>query len=988
MAQPSSSPSPSILAAVGQSILDAASSIDANIDASALVERLSAADGDPTGRRTQKALVELKDLVRRAPSAVTATQGAVAAILRVVTKLAQSCGQDVEADGAERLQDALEALGLLLGAGPPQRSGSNRSASELKEDEAAALRSREVAELAIRHTENGKQLLRILSARDVSTQYDAMVVLQNVYLRMPAPINTALLADPMALNRLMQVLQSCQVDYVRNESLSLLLLLTAANPDIQQIVTMQGLADTIFAMLAEEDLGRGGKVARDLLQCLTNLSSNASCQRCIRETGGIASLVTAMDTALAGQRPCRGPGEEEEEGDLGSSAVEVPPSARWACFLMLSDVALTFADAAGNGSVSVGAATVEAQPEVPANRESLIRHGALDLLRHLPNLGVSLDAKLRLVSLFSCLEASPLAASRLERPVQGASGASLLSLLSSLLLQPAAVPAGGQQGPQLECSLARTLCRAVRRHAPLQLALLASLSPQLEAAPGETPPGRSIVRLLESAAEGRPDAQRLWFAAHLLLSMLCDNASVQSALPSMRIAFPGSDGPAEFGLDLLFMAFSGCARRCVNLGPGDISAGESAPPQDAKLPPAALIAMLKFFAYWLAVCPAALVSFASSPVMVPCAMELTSVDEELGSFFQVQIEGLACVVMGLCIKAEQGSVDAAALMALLAGRVGIEGFQQRLERLFRGEALQRPPRSLAAFRWYSNRFRVFLREQQQAIQRRMVQLYVAEGIRGGSAALSEDVADQYKQLIRVQDEKFREIQKENESLRGEVGAFMRRTLQASSLALVEKVSALRLENDALQREMAQLEEENSQTVARLEHQLHHCRAYVCELEQQHHSMAVGYEQIERDAEAFRLEADRLRSALAASERVRGASLVADASESNQRLALANEVEEARRFVAALQHDKADLLELLGCLVAAFPDAACFVAPLACPARVDMRTDMAAGTAGHSIQMDQPMGHPTLSHFHSTSKFRVREDHRCPTTPQAGDVPVP
>lgn len=36
-------------------------------------------------------------------------------------------------------------------------------------------------------------------------------------------------------------------------------------------MTVQGFIETIFSILEDEDLAAGGKVARDLLQCLINV---------------------------------------------------------------------------------------------------------------------------------------------------------------------------------------------------------------------------------------------------------------------------------------------------------------------------------------------------------------------------------------------------------------------------------------------------------------------------------------------------------------------------------------------------------------------------------------------------------------------------------------------------------------------------------------------------------------------------------------------
>ncbi|CAE7865662.1 unnamed protein product, partial [Symbiodinium necroappetens] len=257
-----------------------------------------------------------------------------------------------------------------------------------------------------------------------------------------------------------------------------------------------------------------------------------------------------------------------------------------------------------------------------------------------------------------------------------------------------------------------------------------------------------------------------------------------------------------------------------------------------------LLGFLKLLLYWLATCPSVLGSFATSPVMIPLAIDLTCLDGRCGPFCRTQIEGLACLVMGACIKAEHTEADVTALMSLIARRVGIEAYQHKVESLWRSEALQRPPRGLAEFRCYNGHYRIFVREQQRAVQRRMVQLYVAEGSGGGG--LSEDVAEHYKQLIRVQDADLREVRHENEQLRSEVEAFMKRTLKASSAALADKADALEMENKALHLEVNELQQELDQRVGRLEQERQKLRVAVSELELQLQSMAVSYGQVEQN----------------------------------------------------------------------------------------------------------------------------------------------
>jgi len=136
----------------------------------------------------------------------------------------------------------------------------------------------------------------------------------------------------------------------------------------------------------------------------------------------------------------------------------------------------------------------------------------------------------------------------------------------------------------------------------------------------------------------------------------------------------------------------------------------------------------------------------------------------------------------------------------------------------------------------------------------MVQLYVSQGV--GGNGLSEDVAEHYKQLIRVQDAELREVRHENEQLRSEVEAFMTRSLKASSAALADKADALEMENKALHLEVEQLQSKRDEEVSRLEKERNKLRAAVSELELQLQSMAVSYGQVEQNNAELRAALDR------------------------------------------------------------------------------------------------------------------------------------
>lgn len=401
---------------------------------------------------------------------------------------------------------------------------------------------------------------------------------------------------------------------------------------------------------------------------------------------------------------------------------------------------------------------------------------------------------------------------------------------------------------------------------------------------------------------GAAGPESLWFSLQLLLATVMGNNNVLSACLAMPVAIPTDAGPPLIFQELLLRAFSTSSRSCLAGAEREEVDADHASANSPDSIFSGLLGALKLLIYCLANSSTLLQSFACSPVTIPLTMDLTSFGGG-GPFFTLQIQGLACLAMGLCITAPQGEVDVTSLMALLSRRVGIESFQQKVERLWRSEALQRPARSLTDFRWYNGVFRTFVRQQQRAVQRRMVQLYVAEGA-GASGALNEDVADHYKQLIRVQDSELREVRHENEQLRAEVEAFMRRSLQASSTALADKADMLEQENEALRTEVEQIQAEMNTRVGRLKHERRLLQANVLELELQLQSMVVGYGQVEQsNAE--------LRAALSA------------ASPSSPG-AVDNSVS---RRIEDLETERGELLAALGCLVSKFPEALHFVAPL-------------------------------------------------------------
>merc|ERR1712070_108260 len=93
---------------------------------------------------------------------------------------------------------------------------------------------------------------------------------------------------------------------------------------------------------------------------------------------------------------------------------------------------------------------------------------------------------------------------------------------------------------------------------------------------------------------------------------------------------------------------------------------------------------------------------------------------------------------------------------------------------------------------------------------------------------------------------------------------MRRSLQASSSALPEKIEAMQLENDSLHTEVVDLKAELQRQQTRFEAEQRRIRTSVVELEQQLQSVAISYEQVERQADTLSRENAKLRATVATS----------------------------------------------------------------------------------------------------------------------------
>eukprot|EP00921_Rhytidocystis_pertsovi_P017297 GHVQ01027175.1.p1 GENE.GHVQ01027175.1~~GHVQ01027175.1.p1 ORF type:complete len:1344 (+),score=205.90 GHVQ01027175.1:134-4165(+) len=162
----------------------------------------------------------------------------------------------------------------------------------------------------VEYTNGCRVVLDVLEVDDMYIRYDGMQLLQKVYLHKAnrKKVDDSILCNPLSLGNVMQTLEHCQVDFVKNECLSLLVVITETNIEIQKIVTFQGCVEILLNILRgtseeggvglTESLERCGggdsglsAVCRSCLDCLRNLSTNAYCRKYIRQVGEVRRIV-------------------------------------------------------------------------------------------------------------------------------------------------------------------------------------------------------------------------------------------------------------------------------------------------------------------------------------------------------------------------------------------------------------------------------------------------------------------------------------------------------------------------------------------------------------------------------------------------------------------------------------------------------------------------------------------------------------------------
>lgn len=128
-------------------------------------------------------------------------------------------------------------------------------------------------EMFIKNPENVTLVLSFLEEYDFRVRWPAVKLLTSLLSNKPKEIQDIVLVSPMGVSKLMDLLVE-QREVIRNDALLLLINLTKANANIQKIVAFENAFDKLFDVIKEEGWTDGGIVVEDCLLLMLNLLKN------------------------------------------------------------------------------------------------------------------------------------------------------------------------------------------------------------------------------------------------------------------------------------------------------------------------------------------------------------------------------------------------------------------------------------------------------------------------------------------------------------------------------------------------------------------------------------------------------------------------------------------------------------------------------------------------------------------------------------------
>lgn len=558
-------------------------------------------------------------------------------------------------------------------------------------------------EMYIKNPDNISLLLSLLQEYDFHVLWPSVRLLTLLLMNRTKEIQEIILANPMGISRLMDLLADSR-EIIRNDDLLLLQQLTRNNTNIQKIVAFENAFERLFDIVRDEGHSDGGVVVEDCLQLLLNLlKNNLSNQNFLKEGSYIQRLPTYFDLKSADKAP--------NEGWSAQKVTNI--------HLMLE-------------LVRTLVSPNNPQQQTASCQKVMNQCGLLEkLCTILMASGVPADVLTETINCVSELIrgnqsnqeyfASVLAPSNPPRPA-------IVVLLMSMVNE--------KQPFVLRCAVLYCFQSFLYKNELGQSQIIQTLLPST-AEVNQITAGQLLCGGLFSQ-----DSMSTWFAAVALLHSVIDNSAQKEQLLRVQLATSLGNPPISL------------IQQCTNiLGQG------------AKLQ--TRVGLLQLLAHWLAYCPIAVTHFLHNSANVPYLISQVSASEgdELELIVQGMCAFLLglCVLFNNNQVPNYQKND---LRQIIEKRIGMEQYTDRLSQIAKHESYSRAAKKpQLAYRQPSEvifdyEFTKLLKKLENDVLKAVSPVQEPELEKKQSVEQHDSIVEQYKKLIREQDSQLNVIRKE------------------------------------------------------------------------------------------------------------------------------------------------------------------------------------------------------------------------------------
>lgn len=606
---------------------------------------------------------------------------------------------------------ALDALSYVI-------SGSDDDDDDAPDERESKDLGEQFTEIYIKKPENVTLLLDLMEEFDFKVRWPAVKLLTGLLIHRPKEVQECVLLSPMGISRLMDLLADSR-EVIRNDALLLLSHLTKANANIQKIVAFENAFDRLLDIIVDEGCSDGGVVVEDCLVVLLHLlKNNSSNQNFFKEGSYIQRLTPFFNYHQQGGS---GIGDGEAGIQQGWSAQKV-----------------------SNIHHMLQVVRTLVSPSSPLNvtsscQKAMYQSGLLEQLTSiLMASGIPADILTETINTVAEVIrghhnnqeffASVNAPSNPPRPAY-------MMLLMSMVNE--------KQPFTLRCAVLYCFQCFLFKNELGQARIIQTLLP--------TSADMTAVTAGQLLCGGLFTAEPLsnWFSAVALSHALVDNPTQKEQLLRVQLATSLGNPPVSL------------MQQCTTILQ-----------QGGKLP--TRLGLLMLMSTWLANCTLAVTHFLNIPTSVPYLTSQVSLAE--GDEHEDLVQGLCALLLGICIEFNDDSVlsfTRDALCQLLVKRVGLDTFVDKLTAIPKQEcysqAAQRPqlkykhPSEVFFDYEFCRLFKSLEGAIIRAVQPRPKDL--ANGPESNMSAAQHELLQQYKGVIRDQDERIRNMTAELETLR-------------------------------------------------------------------------------------------------------------------------------------------------------------------------------------------------------------------------------